>query len=214
MKYYLFSVKWTYRGDFALKFWGRNSSGYSMLKDNIGLYDKKEAFTIASTGHGSAFPIPQEIVDKLWTKVVYEPQYSPQEGFIVISNSYTRGILKIDPFLLKDECRIDHTCFIIKDDCKWLHTHQETYKIIKTDSWDIIIKDPVEPCEFGSIGTVKGRTYKEARREAFKEVDSIYIDVDFIKTMNRFKVVRKSKKILTNPIEPKTWENYERNRNQ
>ena len=208
MKYYLLSIKWTYRGDFALKWWGKNSSGYSIFKNNAGLYEKEKAFSISKGCHWSSFPIPQKVVDDLWTEVIYEPKYSPQEGKIVINNRHTRGLLRIDPFIMEDECRIDHTCFIIKSDCLWLNTFQEEYSIVKTDVWDIIIKEPVEPCEFSSMGEVKGKNYREARKNAFKEIDYIYSDMDFIKTMSRFKVVRQKKKVLVNPICPKSWEDY------
>lgn len=206
IKYYLLTKNWTYRDNFVLTFWGHNHSGYTYFKENAGLYSYEDAFNSARGCHWNAFPLLADVVDKLWTKVVYEPAYTPQEREVVINNCHTRSLLRIDPFDLSEGERVSHLSFIIKGECDWLHTKFEETKTVKSDWWDITIRYPEDCCEYGSQGTVKGKTYKEARKRAFKVIDDLYCDNDFVKTMKRFYIKRIYKTVLKTPIDPETWE--------
>lgn len=206
MKYYLLTKNWTYRGNFVLTFWCENRNGYTYFKKDAGLYEYEDAFSIAKGCNYNAFPLPQDVVDTLWTKVVYEPSYTPQDREAVINNCHTRSLLKINPFDLSEGERVDHRSFIVKGECDWLHTKFEEIETVKSDWWDITINEPSEPSDYGIYGSVEGKTYREARKKAFKVVDSDYCDCDFILTMGRFKIKRSYIEQLKTPIVPETWE--------
>ena len=207
MEYYLLSIKWTWRDDFVFTFWCPNSSGYTYFKHKAGLYEYSKAFSIAHGNHfEGAFPVPKEIVDELWTEVVYEREYHPQNGSVIINNSYTRSLLRIDPFWMHSGDRgCNRSSFDILYDCKWIRCGMENTELIRSDKWNILIKDPAEPSEFGSQGIVHGGNYREARKEAYKVVESMYGDGDFILTMNRFTVKRIIEERLVDKIHEHPW---------
>lgn len=207
MLYYLISIKRTYRNDFVFHLWQPESSGYTYFKHKSGLYEKEKAFSIAHGNHfEGAFPVPMNVVDQLWTQVNYEPHNHLQHGDIIINNSYTRNAMRINPFCMHSGDRGVHKdSFELLQDCPWLHDSPEPTESIKTNKWDITIREPEEPYEYGSVGTAVGENYLEARKEAFKIIDDQYMDNDFILTMKRFKISRISEDRLINQIPEHPW---------
>lgn len=207
MLYYLISIKWTYRNNFVFELWNPASNGYTYFKHKSGLYNKESAFKIAHGNHfEGAFPVPQNVVDQLWTQVMYEPTTHPQKSEIIINNSYTRNAMRIDPFWMHSGDRgVDRHSFELLEDCPWIKDNPEPTKRVKTNRWDITIREPEEPYEFGSQGTAIGKTYREARKDAFRIINDQYMNNDYLLTMSRFKIKRISEDILVNPIPEHPW---------
>lgn len=207
-KYYIISIKWTYKKDFAFNFWGPNNLGYSRFKKDVGLYDYDKAFSIAGGCHFDGWPVPQSVVDSLWVKAVYEPRFSSRDCHIVINCKQTRELLRINPFSLQEGERMDYTNFLLLEEPGYTSNgglyEMEEYKIIKTNWWSVYCKDPQESHEFGEMFQVEGATYKEARKEAYKEVNSWSIHDNFLEVMDYFKIERIKEKVLINQY--KTWE--------
>ena len=153
-----------------------------------------------------AFPVPMNVIDQLWTQVNYEPQHHLQHGEVIINNSYTRNAMRIDPFWMHSGDRgVHRNSFELLEDCPWINDNPEPTERVKTNRWDITIREPIEPYEFGPVGTAVGENYREARKDAFKIIDDQYMDNDFILTMKRFRIKRISEDRLVNPIPDRPW---------
>ncbi len=209
MTYYLLSIKWTYRYDFPFTFWGPNGNGYTYFKETAGIYNSDEAaqYEDPYLKESGAFPVPVKIIDKLWTPCIYDRQYNDSIRHMVINNAYTRNFMRIDPYNMHDgERAASRASFDIQGPYEWINYPPEETKTIKTDTWDITIREPKDGCEYGSQGIANGKTYKEARKEAYKKVNDMYGDYDFLVTMKRFKIKRIYEKQLLHSLKIKTWE--------
>jgi hypothetical protein len=92
MKYVYLSLKRTHKNDDWFCFWRPEGAGYTMLVDDVGIYDEPYDYNPGSEG----IPSTQTIFHSTFEKYVITVQWEGREVKVVPNNAETRKIFQVD----------------------------------------------------------------------------------------------------------------------